>query len=247
MQCRDAQFYLRLRRHSGDELGAEVSTDLERHLAGCPTCAADARTALAFDRAVAKAMYAVPVPVGLREKLLTQAAAYRGGVIRRQVYRFAALAASVFLVLGLAFGLFTITRPKLDINGLLTRADKQRENPDEALRQWLADHKLPTQLPLPLNTDLLISLAMERVQSRDVPVATFHHPTEPGFAKVYFFPPGSRIDARGVQNAQSSMTVARIVVSQGVTYVIVHTVHPVGPNDDLMRPFLRSSRSVAKV
>jgi hypothetical protein len=247
MQCRDAQFYLRLRRHTGDELGVEVVAELERHLAGCPECAADARAAAAFDRALATAMRSVPVPVGLREKLFTQAAAYRGGVIRRTVYRSAALAASVFLVLGLAFGVFTATRPKLDIPALLASADQQRENPDEALRQWLIDQGFPAQLPVPFNTDLFIGKGSERIQGRDVPFVLFQHPTELGFAKVYFFTPGSSIDARGVQDAQASMTVARVVVSQGVTYVIVHTVHPVGPNEDLLRPFLRSNRSFAKL
>src|SRR5207244_1845131 len=122
MQCRDAQFYLRLRRHAGDELGAEVTADLDRHLAGCPACGADARVAASFDAAVTSAMRAVAVPAGLREKLLTQVAAYRGGVIRRRMYRVAAAAASVFLALGLAFGLFA-SRPKLDTFDLVNRHD----------------------------------------------------------------------------------------------------------------------------
>ena len=59
MHCNDAQFYLRLRRHAGDELGVDVTADLDRHLAGCPACAADAGRALVFDRAIASALRAV--------------------------------------------------------------------------------------------------------------------------------------------------------------------------------------------
>ena len=110
MQCRDAQFYLRLRRHAGDELGVDVTVDLDRHLAGCPACATDARGAEAFDRAVAVAVRAVPVPAGLRDKLLTQASVHHGTAIRRKVYRVAALAASLFFGVGLAFGVFSVSR-----------------------------------------------------------------------------------------------------------------------------------------
>ena len=241
MQCRDAQFYLRLRRHAGDELGADVTADLDRHLAGCPGCGADARAAASFDRAVTSAMRAVAVPVGLHEKLLTQAAAYRGGVIRRKMYRYAAVAASLFLTAGLAFGLFA-SRPKLDTLNLVEQADVQLQNPDETLRRWLADQDLPPQLPWPMNTDLLISTGTERVQGHDVPVAVFTHPTDPrGFAKVYIFRKNGAINPREAQDAQASLT--RAVAFQdkehGITYVVVHTVHPVGPHDDLMRPFLR--------
>jgi hypothetical protein len=238
MRCRDAQFYLRLRRHAGDELGAEVVGDLDRHLAACPACAIDARAAASFDTAVASAMRSVPVPVGLREKLLTQAATYRGGVIRRKVYRYAALAASVFLASGLAFGLFA-SRPVLDTTALVMNADEQLQNPDESLRRWLADQKLPPQLPLPFNTDLLLSMGTERVQGRDVPVVVFTHPSERGFAKVYILRGGTPLNPKDAQDAQASLTVARVIPDRDTTYVVVHTVHPVGPNEDLLKPFLR--------
>ncbi len=38
MECRDAQFQLRLRRPGPDDLGPEVTAALDRHLAGCPHC-----------------------------------------------------------------------------------------------------------------------------------------------------------------------------------------------------------------
>src|SRR5262245_10939969 len=135
MQCRDAQFYLRLRRHAGDELGADVTADLDRHCAGCPACAADARPAASFDRAVTAAMRSVPVPAGLRDKLLTLASAHRGGVIRRQAYKVAALAASIFFATGLAFGVFTASRPKIDTYALVVNSDDFIQDPDGALRR----------------------------------------------------------------------------------------------------------------
>src|SRR5205814_9340182 len=70
MECRDAQFYLRFRRPGSGELGPEVAGDLDRHLAGCEHCAAEAAAASAFDTAVATAMTDVMVPAGLRNRLI---------------------------------------------------------------------------------------------------------------------------------------------------------------------------------
>lgn len=253
MQCRDAQFYLRLRRHAGDELGTEVTADLDRHLAGCPSCAADARSAESFDRAVGSAVRAVPVPAGLRDRLLTQASAHHGTVIRRKVFRVAALAASLFFTVGLAFGVFSATRPKIDTDAMVAAADEQIRNPDAAIRQWLGDRRLPPQLPLPFNPDLLVTVGAERVQGVDVPVAVFRHPTEPGFAKLYVFRDDGRLDLRNLRNTNASHTVATIVPAdarqfRGVKYVVVHTAHRVeNPGDDPLKPFLRPAGDSARL
>lgn len=250
MLCRDAQFYLRLRRPAGDELGPDATAELDRHLAACPACTADARAAAAFDRAVATAMRAVPVPLGLRDKLLAQVAAHRGGVIRRKMYRVAALAASLFLATGLAFGVFSATRPTIDTNDLVMKADEEFQEPDEAIRRWLVDRKLPDRLPLPFNADLLVLHGSERIQGKDVPVVVFRHPgavNDPhftrGFAKVYIFRNDGTFDLKGLQDAHASHTAAKVIRDQphGVTYVIVHTMHPpADPGDNNpLAPFLR--------
>lgn len=244
MQCRDAQFYLRLRRHGGDELGVEVAADLDRHLAGCAGCAADARAAESFDRAVGAAVRTVPVPTGLRDQLLNRASAHHGTVIRRKVYRVAAVAASLFVGVGLAFGLFSATRPRIDPTQMVMTADALVQNPDEELRRWLTGQNLPVQLPEPLDTDLLVSLGTERVQGADVPVAVFRHPSDAKAspmarsAKVYFFRTDGRYNLDALRDDNASHTAARVVADprqfRGVTYVLLY---PAGP--DGLTPFLR--------
>ncbi|MBY0459745.1 MAG: hypothetical protein K2V38_20695, partial [Gemmataceae bacterium] len=121
MDCRDAQFYLRLRRHATDELGADVTGPLNSHLAECAGCAGAARALESFDRAVSAAMKDVPVPPRLRERLVAHLSEQRGAQMRRKAYRgLAALAASV-LVVCLALGAFDNTRPKLDTDLLVQR------------------------------------------------------------------------------------------------------------------------------
>jgi len=233
MTCRDAQFYLRLRRESADELG-EAAADLARHLASCPDCAAESRAESSFDNALGKAMRAVAVPAALRGQLLAQLSETRGSMVRRTVVRSVALAASLFLTVGLAFGAFSASRPKLDTMDLVQRNDEQLQNPEEATRRWLAEQKLPTQLPLRFNFDLYLTHGKEPVQGRDVPVIVFREPNSPtGFAKVFLFRPGSQFDLKGVQGAQASLSQAVVKETPDVVYVIVFT----GPRIDA---FLRA-------
>jgi len=245
MQCRDAQFYLKLRRHAGDELDAPVSADLDRHIAVCPACAVDAKATASFDRAVTTAMKFIPVPAGLRDKLLTQASAQRGAAIRRTAYQVAALAASLFVGVGLTFGVFSASRPKLDTASLVDKTDEQVQNPDEAVRRWLLANKLPAKLPHDFDTALLISLGTERLQGRDVPVMVFGRPNTPefadnkvGFAKVYIVRTDGEFDTRGMQDNAASNTVAVVIDDQrqfrGAKYVILYTSNPRG-----LEPFLR--------
>lgn len=244
MQCRDAQFYLRLRRHAGDELGADTVADLGRHLAACPACAADAGVAESFDRAVAAAVRTVPVPVGLRDKLLTQASVHHGAVIRGRVYRVAALAASLLLGLGLTAGVFWASRLKVDTNALVMAGDRLYGDPEGALREWLVAQRFPDRLPEALDPDLLIALGKEPVQEKDTPVATFRHPTDRGFAKVYLFRTDGTYNLKDLQETQASHTMVRVINDPdrfpGVQYVILYTPHPVGPGEDPLKPFLRS-------
>jgi hypothetical protein len=254
MQCRDAQFYLRLRRHAGDELGADVVGDLDHHLAGCTSCSSEARSAASFDRAVAAAMTAVPVPGSLRDKLMVLASAHRGGIIRRKVYQVAALAASIFFVTGLAFGVFSFSRARIDATQMVEFNDRIYGDPEGALRDWLIAQQFPDQLPEPFDPDLLMALGTEKVQGKDVPVAVFRHPGDRergrGFAKVYIFRDDGTYNLKDLTDAQLSHTMARVVKDparfRGVQYVIVHTFHPDPVDPNPLKPFLRQGRDTAR-
>lgn len=240
MLCRDAQFYLRLRRHthSSDELDADLAGELERHCGSCSQCSSDLRRALSFDRSVAAAMTAVAVPPTLRDKLLTQSLAFRGSVLRRRAYRVAALAASLMITVGLCYGLFTASRPVLDTDQLVRDADKQVQDPDGAIQSWLVAKHLPPQLPKPFNADLLVSLGSERILGRDVPMILFAAPANRGFAKVYIIRKDGdfKVDANLIRDAHASNTHAIVLAdvpqSPNVVYVIIHTGHD-------LQPFLR--------
>ena len=234
MECRDAQFYLRLRRHTTDELGPDVAGTLEGHLAICPACAADGRAAVSFGRALTAAMRAVPVPSGLREKLFTQAASAQGAVLRHKLYRTGGLVTAAVLLIGIGFGVFSSTRPKADSELLTRTATDQANDPAGSVGRFLAAKKLPDRLPMPFDYDLLVHVGTDEVQGQQVPVVVFRSSNgDSGFAKVYIFKSDSRFDLRGLQDAQGSHARAQVLVGQdkfrGATYVFVHTGRDLKP------------------
>lgn len=235
MECRDAQFYLRLRRHAADELGPDVTGALEGHLVTCPACAADARAAVSFDRAVASAMKAVPVPAGLREKLFTQAAAKQGTLLRRKLIRTAAVCAATLLLCGIALGVFSSTRAKPSADDFAVRGEQQMTGAQDAVRQFLVDQKLPDRLPRSFDYRLLVHYAEEDVKGRKVAVFVFKSPfpDDNGFAKVYVFRNDGALDLSGLQDVQgSNVRVFREDGTgdfRGATYLFVHTGRDLTP------------------
>jgi hypothetical protein len=242
MQCRDSQFFIRIRRHSNDELGAEVGADLDRHTAACADCARDSRATLSFDRAVARTMNAVTIPSNLHDKLVAGVLLHRSAVLRRSVYRATALVASVLLAIGLGFGAFSASRPRMDTDALVMHAEEQFQDPEASIHNWLVANHYPAQLPVSFNPDLLVSLGSERIQGKDVSTIVFRTPPDRGFgfAKVYLLRRNGslNLDPQTVRDAQASN--ARAIVlkdspnASGLVYVIVYTGH------DLL-PFLKAA------
>ncbi|HEY1191480.1 MAG TPA: hypothetical protein VGE74_27845 [Gemmata sp.] len=239
MDCRDAQFYLRIRHRGADELGPDVTAPLNQHLDTCPVCAADARALGSFDRALGSAMVRVAVPAGLRDRLVSHVATKQTALFRRKVYRGAGAVVAALLLIGIGIGVFTNTRPKLDPDELARINGEQYADAEAATQKWLAEQKLPDRLPLPFDYDLFAFRGHESLKGQDVPVIVFHSRHGKGFAKVYLFPHDGRFDLKGAQEAINSHARAEVFTKQwargSVTYVFVY---PIGP--DGLRPFLHN-------
>src|SRR5205823_9272541 len=69
------------------------------------------------------AMLVVEIPAGLKARLIAHTSAERGTVLRRRAYRYVALAASVFLAVGIAAGIFTANRPRPNVSALAVEAE----------------------------------------------------------------------------------------------------------------------------
>jgi len=245
MNCRDTEFFLRFRRPGlpgGDELAPEDAAALEQHLESCSRCAAEARASAAFDSAVGATMRAVDIPAGFRERLISKSLAQRGTLLRRRAYSLAALAASLFLAIGLAAGIFSASRPFPDTAELAMKASnlervlrfdagpagvpdaRLAEENRAALVQWLKSEGLPPDLPVDFDYSLLVSQHWEDVQGRKVPVVLFRG-RDQGFAKVYIFRE-TQFKLKGLQPANYSncqAVVFPLEQTPSVTFIVVFT------------------------
>lgn len=226
MECRDAQFYLRLRRHAADELGSDVTAALDGHCANCPLCGPAARATASFDRALASAMWAVPVPSGLRERLVTQAARGQGAALRNRALRAGGMVVAALLIIGIGFSLYSTTRPLVDSEKQVALAERQAKDQRTYARAWLAEQKLPEDLPWDFDYDLLVFCGYERIDKVDAPVVVFRARAGSGFAKVYIFRDGGPFDTKDTRDAQGSVFSGQVVIgkghARGVRYLVVH-------------------------
>jgi len=97
MDCRTARLLLDFARPIPAELAADETRDLETHLAGCVECDGLVRAERRLDEPLGQSMRALPLPIGLRDRLLTRLDAERGAWQRRWVFRSLAAAAALAL------------------------------------------------------------------------------------------------------------------------------------------------------
>lgn len=228
MECNVARQLLAFRRSGGPaELAPEDAADLARHLATCPACATAAHRQEAFDTAIATAMKGVTVPSGLRDKLLAEAMAKQGALLRRKIYSHAAVAAAVLLAFGLAPGIVSlILRHPLDTEYVVNRDAERMDAPEQVVQTWLAKKGLPKELLADFNYSLYVSHGIEPLGDDEVPVVRFQalRPGEPrpDTARVFIVRDTQFDTSKAVSTVGSFVTVT-VIKSGRFTYVILHT------------------------
>jgi len=105
MDCETARLFLPFVTPSGKDLDGPEADKLHAHLEQCTACNALSMNANRVDQHLGRAMRAVPVPAGMKERILARLAEDRGVIRRRWLKRagqHAALVACVAAVLVLA-------------------------------------------------------------------------------------------------------------------------------------------------
>ncbi len=135
MDCKTARLLLP---RDPRDLGPADRAGLEVHLASCADCTALAGPERAYDRKLAAAMKQVPVPAGLRDRILNRLAQERDARLRRRVrlaWGSAAAAALLLLSWG-AWALYYPARVRLDLEELRSQTSYLRPSPQEVHDAW---------------------------------------------------------------------------------------------------------------
>src|SRR5262245_10465360 len=103
MDCRNARLLLEFARPLTAELDAGEAEALQGHLADCPECGALAREERRLDEHLGRAVRDVPVPEGLRDRLLARLATERDAWFRRWLLRAVGVAAGIALAVWLVW------------------------------------------------------------------------------------------------------------------------------------------------
>ena len=224
MTCGEARILTAFRR-PGEILAADAEA-LDRHLAGCPGCAAAAAAESAFDTAVARAVRSVPVPAGLAASLHTAARKSMQDAWWRRLGRTAALAALLLVAAGLGVSIYAANRPAIDLERLAL--ENEAAGRGQGVKTWLAANNLPAALPYDFDFTLCTNYGVSDLEGRSAPVLLFQDPKDPlGFAKV-FIVTDTKFDLKGTaEGGGSSFVNVRKVPggaqAPGFTFLIFHT------------------------
>jgi hypothetical protein len=178
MDCRTARLLLDFARPRCPELPPDDSNALDAHLSGCAECDALARAERDVDGRLARAMRAVDVPLGLRERIFDRLESERGDRQRRRLgwtVRIAAAAAVVLLAVWFGFAWFGKPPRELDLWALHDRdfahfTSQDRQKVQDSFKE---DFNLTTVAPSGFNYAFLKDYGIASCQGQRVPSMFF--------------------------------------------------------------------------
>jgi hypothetical protein len=173
MDCRTARYLLEFARPGTNDLDAADRAALDGHLAICPDCDALARAERRLDEHIGEAVRDVPIPAGLKDRLLTNLRQKRDewwmeGM--KRTARYAAIAAALLL---LVWGGWKTTQrppqPTADelVDVLLTRHVHSLPSKEDAERD------LKLSLPPEFDYRYLAEYGHTKLMGRQVPFLRF--------------------------------------------------------------------------
>jgi hypothetical protein len=194
MDCKTARLLFDFVRPGTAEMDAAEVAAFEQHLAACPECDALARAERGVDLAIAKAMQAVEVPAGLRNRLLTRLERERGDVYLRwfgHTGRVAAAAAAVVLVCWGVYAWRQSHLPSVDMDRAWDEAHNRMVAPlgGDDLAEHFRKLGYDGRFPRNLNYSMLAYYGMAEFQGRAVPQLIFLTPQGGARAEVLVLSP----------------------------------------------------------
>ena len=185
MDCNTARMLATFFGRRGSELAPEDAAALDAHLATCPKCAAAIQSERAFDDRLTKAMLSVPVPAGLKSKLIDGVAASRGASYRQKAYYAVALAASVLVAIGGVVAWQIYSAPELTVQEIVADRDRAEQDRANDVRQFLVKEGIPFHPEQPLDLYQVEASGTKELKGKKVPFLYFVNGAKNARATVY--------------------------------------------------------------
>lgn len=186
MECKSARMLAEMRGPHGTEIDADDEIALQQHLTVCPACAAWVHRESQFEANVAKAMVAIPVPAGLKARILENLVHERASWYRRRFWQTAAAAAVILVAVGLSVNWQSNKKHELSVAEIQRDTDQRSMNQREAAEAWLAREGIAFHQPIPFDYRMLLSYGhQELVAGKMVPSLTFVNFARGVHAKVF--------------------------------------------------------------
>ena len=232
MDCNHARLLLSFYRDR-TALDRSESDQLDEHLEHCPDCAPVAVAEQRFDEVLRPAMRAVPIPIGLKERLLSALPRPRPFWKR---WTFAASAAAAVLLLaggGIYLHFLLSPTPIQHVERtmqfpLLTATSKEPEVEAEIhkMEQWFREQKLAVAMPPPdeWKPTSLKAYTVGFFQSRRVPVLVFEEPGQQGEIRtghIYVLSKPFAVDAFNPDSSLPTVTHTLQTLRPGNGFVFV--------------------------
>lgn len=234
MDCQDARLLQAFAHPGAEQLDATEQEALRQHLATCPECAAQALSEVEFDRAVGAALRDVPMPAGLKERLLTQ-------VARRPrplpIAWLAATAAGLLVAAGLTGTWYVHHWPELTSTEIVALQHSRPHDP-EGVQSWFAERGVTMDPPREFDYQYLVGCDVVEFRGQRVPKLLFfcdrgEHARDPVTMQVYVLSRGQfRLDEqlpeRPIPGTQA-VSFSQEGDGPGYVYVRVHNVPDLRP------------------
>lgn len=168
-----------------NELAPEDASALDAHLSGCASCQAAITTERAFDDRLSRAMIAVPVPDGLKSKILDGISAQRGSWWRQKAYVATGFATAACLLVGGVIAWNIISAPELTGAGVVAEHDRRLHSPEARINSFMTSHGMRFDPERRFDMSLFDEVSMGDLRGQQVPMLLFKNVRNNARAWVY--------------------------------------------------------------
>ncbi len=242
MDCKAARYLLDFARPQGHDLDAADRAALDAHLANCQECDSLARAERQFDAHLGEAIRDVPVPAGLKDRLLSRLKRQRDDWWKQWLNRgarYAAVAAAVMLLVwgGLRWKKSHLLQPSEESLVSVVLAAYEHSPPTASDAQaWFHSRRRKVVVPAEFNYRYLVSYSLAPFDGQEVPQLLFVRSSQSSAAQVaqVFILSSDQFNLSDVQQERQDAGGYRVKVkvrpSDRQAYVIAYT----GNLDDLL-------------